>query len=358
MNDVPIRDFRIERYALKLSTAWRSAHGALHLREGEVLILEDQTGGLGVGECAPMPAAGTESADAARAGLRERANALIGNGVVSGLAQSATSAAGSETGRMLPAASCAIDSALLDLRAMRTGVPLRQLLNPDAVDEFAVNASLGAIDATIRERAQAAASAGFRVLKIKLGVSAPELEQAALRKLVAVLPADCRLRLDANGAWDEACARGWLTMLQDLPVECLEEPLKGAASDRLRALQAGCQFPLAADESLPRLLTSSAPGQLPVRRAVLKPTVLGGARRSMALAKDLMSHGIECVVTTTVEAAPGRWLVAHCAAALGNDLAHGLDTGDWLASDLGLGPAVIAGRCRLPLQPGLGFRFT
>ena len=355
MIDPLIRDFRIDPYELGLSQVWRSARGRIGQREGEILRLEDEAGGIGIGECAPLPEAGTEDPDAARRWLRERTRTLLGQAVEAGLADVGFSDAVSAVQPTHPAARCAIETALLDLKASRAGVPLRSLLASDAGDEFAVNASLGALDASIRDRARTAFSAGFQVLKIKLGVGAPAAEQAALAELAAGLPASCRLRLDANGAWDEEGARGWLAVLRDLPVDCLEEPLRDAAPEQLRALQSACEFPLAADESLQSLLISSGPDRLPVRRAVLKPTVLGGAQRTLQLATTLMQHGIECVVTTALEAAPGRWLVAQCAAALGNDLSHGLDTGSWLESDLGPGPPVLAGRCRLPRSPGLGF---
>ncbi len=356
VTDPVIRDFRIEPYSLDLSQVWRSARGRIRRREGEILRLEDESGGIGVGECAPLAAAGTEDPDAARICLRECATTLLGQGVEAGLTQERFGDEESLSRPTHPAAQCAIETALLDLKASRAGVPLRRLLASDAADEFAANASLGALDASIRERALAAFSAGFQVLKIKLGTGDTATEQALLVELAAGLPASCRLRLDANGAWDEEDARAWLEVLRGLPVECLEEPLRVAAPERLRAFQSACEFPLAADESLQSLLVCSGTDWLPVRRAVLKPTVLGGARRTVALAKKLMQHGIECVVTTTVEAAPGRWLVAQCAAALGNELAHGLDTGSWLDSDLGPGPSILAGRCRLPQSPGLGFQ--
>jgi hypothetical protein len=71
--------------------------------------------------------------------------------------------------------------------------------------------------------------------------------------------------------------------------------------------------------------------------------VLGGLCPALGLA----ATGSELVVTTTVDAAPGRWMAAHLAAALDSGLAHGLDTGGWLAEDVGAGPVIDRGRCRL-----------
>ncbi len=346
-----LRDWRIEPYDLAFVSPWRSARGQTDRRRGYLLLIEDEDGGTGIGECAPLPMAGTEDADAALAWLRAVARSFEGRGAEACLASFEPDAA-------RPAASCAVECALLDLVSTRAGCSLREWLVEDAGDACHVNASLGPLDDGTAGRAEQAVESGFEVLKIKLATASPAAERSALAALAAALPVGVALRLDANGAWEQDEALVWLRALEGLPIESLEEPLRVPSNAGLRALQARCDFPLALDESLPELLRSGLPPTLPVARMVLKPMVLGGARRALALARALEERGGECVVTTTLEAAPGRWLVAHCAAAVGNALAHGLDTGGWLANDLGSGPPLADGRCRLPSRPGLGFRCT
>ena len=349
MSVAVLRDCRIEPYDLAFMSPWRSARGQTDRRRGYLFLIGDEDGGTGIGECAPLPMAGTEDANAALAWLRAAATALEGRDAMACLASF-------EPDSGHPAASCAVECALLDLVSARAGHPLREWLVKDAGDTCHVNASLGALDAGTVGRAERAVAAGFEILKIKLATAPPSTERSALAALAATLPFGASLRLDANGAWTQDEALVWLRALEGLPIESLEEPLRAPSSVGLRQLQARCDFPLALDESLPELLRSGLPSTLPVARVVLKPMVLGGARRTLAIAGALEERGGECVVTTTLEAAPGRWLVAHCAAALGNALAHGLDTGDWLVSDLGPGPPLTDGCCRLPSQPGLGYR--
>ena len=62
----------------------------------------------------------------------------------------------------------------------------------------------------------------------------------------------------------------------------------------------------------------------------------------------------ESIVTSSVDTAVGLWLSAHIGAALGNGLAHGLDTASWLSTLLGPAPRP-GGVLRLPDAPGLGF---
>lgn len=348
MNGPALLRARIEPYDLPFAAVWRTARGRADRRRGVCLLLEDEAGRTGLGECAPLPMAGTESPDVALPWLEATADSLLGRTALAALDEF-------EASTTHPAASCAAECALLDLVSTQAGRPMRDWLSTAASDRFRVNASLGALDRQLEERARSAIASGYDVLKIKLGAAPPERERAALAELAATLPAGIRLRLDANGAWDETEARQWVRWLREWPIESLEEPLRQPSLASLGRLQADCNFPLACDESLPGLLASGLPDGPGLQRAVLKPAVLGGARRTLAVAGRLRALGTECVVTTTLEAAPGRWLVAQCAAALDGDLAHGLDTGSWLAEDLGDGPPLPGGWCRLPRRPGLGF---
>ena len=68
MIDDPVRivEADVQPFCLRLSRPWQSARGVLHRREGWLIRLVDAEGISGMGECGPMPEAGTESA--ARAG--------------------------------------------------------------------------------------------------------------------------------------------------------------------------------------------------------------------------------------------------------------------------------------------------
>jgi o-succinylbenzoate synthase len=253
-----------------------------------------------------------------------------------------------------PAADCAVECALLDLLAQRRGLPLRRLLCPQATDRIAVNAMLGPLDALTVAAVEQALAAGFRVLKLKVGIAPPDAELAHIEAAAAALPADGRLRLDANGAWDRPAAAAWIERLAGLPIDCLEEPLAAPDDASLAKLQDQASFSLALDESLTRR-PSIDPGRLPVRRLVLKPATLGGLRRALRLAGQARAAGREVVVTGLVESAAGLWATAQLAAATASPLAHGLATADWLAADLGMVPAIERGMLLLPGTTGSGF---
>lgn len=345
-HEVPIRTASSLPYDLPLTTPWRSARGTLSRRRGWLIRIEDQDGRIGWGECAPLPGAGTESHALAGAALKMTLAGLEGLRPCEAMSELPEP-------MDLPAARCGIECALLDLQASLWDQPLWRMLEPAAVPDIPVNAAVGPADEGLADRLRAALDDGFAVSKVKLGTAPWDREWLALQAARAVLEQGMGLRLDANRAWTPHAAFERVARLAELAPESLEEPLAEFAEVILSALQARVRYALALDESL-----VSAQWRIetcPVRRIILKPMVLGGALPALALARDARRHGLEVVVTTTVDAAPGRWLAAAVAACTGGDLAHGLDTGRWLEGDVGEGPAIADGRIRLPETPGLGF---
>jgi L-alanine-DL-glutamate epimerase-like enolase superfamily enzyme len=81
--------------------------------------------------------------------------------------------------------------------------------------------------------------------------------------------------------------------------------------------------------------------------------VLGGLRPALALARAAALNGIGAFATTTFDSSVGTAAAAHLAAALPTDAAHGLGTGEHLASDL-ISPTLLAtdGWLRVPVEGG------
>ncbi len=272
-----------------------------------------------------------------------------------------------------PAARCGLEQALLDLLARREGVPLRRLLNPDALGEIAVSALLTKREPqALAEEALGLVAAGFESFKLKVAGCPLAEDVARLEALRTALGAAPRVRIDANGGWTEARAREALRALAPFALELCEQPVapgEPAAWSRLRELG----IPLAADESVPfadelrALLAARA-----LDAVVLKPQVLGGLLRALRIAGLARASGAAPYVTTSLEGRIGRAGAAELAAALGDTrFAHGLETGRLLAEDLSLLPrngaagftAVVAvepteraqqgGRWQLSPAPGL-----
>ncbi|HTO96592.1 MAG TPA: enolase C-terminal domain-like protein [Myxococcales bacterium] len=317
--------FEIRPYRLELRIPLRTARGAHRIREGFLVLAHDGER-TGRGDAAPLPEMGTESLEECARQLREaRADALP----------------------RAPAARCAVEQALLDLKAQREGVPLARLLEAKAPSRVPASALLSssAIPDLARE-AQAAVAEGFGTLKVKVGLEDDHARAAVVRDAAGP---QVKLRLDANGAWDAATALRRLRELAPLDIELCEQP-----TPDLLGLSAS-PIALAADE----MVASDPDGAL--RRArvlVLKPMLLGGLTVALALARRAHECGLQVVVTSALEGAVGRAGAAHLAAAvlaLGPQPAAGLATGRLFAPGPDADPfAPRHGAVQIPDRPGLG----
>jgi L-Ala-D/L-Glu epimerase len=337
---------RFAPYSLPLRTPLHTAHGEIAQREGFQIWI-----GAGRGEAAPLPAFGTES-------LAECAAALEAAGA--GLARAPVPETVYDVEALLDslprAARFGIELALLDDLARRREVPLARLLSAGAASEVPVCALLGAGEpAALAREARAAAQSGFRTVKLKVAQGALEDDLARTAVVRDAAGPDMRLRIDANGGWNEEQALSALRRLSPLGIELCEEP----ASDprALRRLKGATSVPIGADESF---ATSPHREQLfeCADVIVLKPALLGGLLSALRWARRARERGIWPLVTTALDGAIARAGAAHLAAAiLGDGPAPdaGLATGRLLAEDLCDDPVEPRdGRIRIGAAAGLG----
>ncbi|VAX07455.1 O-succinylbenzoate synthase [hydrothermal vent metagenome] len=339
-------------YCLPLRQPWQTAKAEFSQRRGWLIQLHDEAGHVGLGDCAPLPEAGTESWQQAETQLAERLPLFR-------RAEPELLLAELDACQPTPAARCGLEMALVDLLAQQKNISVAKWLNADARDSVAVNQNAG----TLTKILSSGQHYQSGIVKLKVGLEAVAEELAQLRTLVQRYP-DLRFRLDANQAWNPAEAEQFIRACAALPsasIESIEEPLMdpgvNSSLDSLADLQTLAAFPLALDESLVSLETSRWLSSLSLRRVVLKPMREGGILRVKELAEAAQSAAIECVLTTTVDSAVGVMASLHLAAALTcgeTDLVHGLATSDWLAEDLGPVLPVSYGRIYLPDGAGFG----
>ncbi len=326
-------------YQVKLRRAWRSAQGSQSVRCGYLLRLETGEGIRGYGECAPLPEAGTETPAEAASALQAIVSDCGGGPVAAVIARL-------EALSGTPAVRCALETALLDIGARQQGMPLSRWLVRDAAERVAVNAACGCLDEGFAARLAEAMVKGYRVIKIKMGLFPLDEELQRLQRLQ--LPDGVNLRLDANQAWSFDQALQAIEACSPIPVESLEEPLQVPDLALLRVLQQQAPFPLALDESLTDRFVDTPVEELPVQRLVMKPTTMGGMCRVIKRARQAKRAGIDTVVTSTLETSVGLWAVVHVAAALDNQLAHGIGTMEWLENP---DPALCPRRGVLDIDP-------
>ncbi len=366
----------------------------------------DAEGRWGVGEAAPLPGFGTETAGETQRLLEEWERVLPGSEIppfhppgriMDDLAASSEEsiprfispraagngpvkkdstpdpAPGSFGGKLAswarntPAAAHALETALLSLTAERAGLSLAKWMHPKSPDGVFVNATLAAhsLEETV-EQARQAVAAGFSTLKVKVGADTPDEDWARLHAVRESVGMHTALRADANGAWDVERASAMLAKWRDVHLEYIEQPLPADDLSGMARLKADGNVPVAADESVNsvegarRVLDCQAADLL-----ILKPMVLGGVLPALRIAHTALARGVRVVVTSSLEGVFGRTASLHLAAAVfgahaeaglaGAAPACGLATGGLLAADLlDHPPEPRSGRLALPKGVGLG----
>ncbi len=202
-------------------------------REAVTLVVEASCEGhVGRGEAVPYSRFG-ESPDSAAAAVRRYAQE-------GGKLDRESLVAGGLRG----AARNALDCALWDLEAKRTGVPVweRAGLQPPEPVTTAYTISLGQPEAMARQAKEARERP---LLKIKMGGSA----ENEAKRLLAVREAapKARLVVDANEGWSLAQLEELMPVLGDAGVELIEQPLPAGQDGKLEGLERVA--PLCADES-------------------------------------------------------------------------------------------------------------
>ena len=335
---------------------FEAAHGAMEDRRGVLLELRDDAGHVGVGEASPIPSLGY--------GTVEDVLTLLATFVGDGTLPHLLDVVDPHTPGVM-ALLCALDVAGLDLEGRRAGRSVASLLAADGahvVPSARVNAVIG--DGTPEETARfgvEATAQGYDVLKTKVGAGELAQDFGRIVALRAACP-DATIRLDANGAWDEATALQAARSLAQFGIELIEQPVAAgdvAALRRVRDAVAGSPL-IAADEAvtdpstLARVLAERAADLV-----VLKPMFLGGLRPALDVARRAEARGLSAIVTTTFDSSIGTAAALHLAAVIdgasGEQRAHGLGTGEHLAADL-VTHTMLArdGMLAVPTGAGLG----
>lgn len=260
-----------------------------------------------------------------------------------------------------PAARWALATALDDLEARGRGISLAAHL----AARFAEGAALQAVAANellaaprpgeLEAEAAAAAARGVRALKLKVGMGALAEDVARVAAARSGAGQGVLLRLDANGAWDEAEARRRMAALRRFAIEFIEQPVAAREIAALARLRRSAKIAIAADEA-----ARDEAGALAVLAAeaadvlVLKPAALGDFAASRRCAAAANESGVGVVMSSLFDGPVSLWAALHLAAALRVSRACGLATGALLHSGAECAPVIQNGALHLSNAPGLG----
>jgi L-alanine-DL-glutamate epimerase-like enolase superfamily enzyme len=275
---------RIERWPI--AGAFTISRGAK--TEAEVVVAEVAAdAAIGRGECVPYARYG-ETVDGVAAAIEAMRPALAAGLDRDGL-QAALPAGAAGAARN------ALDCALWDLWAKRTGRPVHELagLPPPRALVTAYTISLGPPD---EMAAAAAAASGRALLKVKLGAPGPPGDAERLAAVRRAAPG-AELIVDANEGWTadnlaenfSACAKAGVTLI--------EQPLP--ADDDAVLARIARPVKVCADESVhDRASLAQLVGRYDAVNVKLDKT--GGLTEALALAREAERLGFDLMVGSMV----------------------------------------------------------
>lgn len=302
--------FEFRPYQRRFQRALSTSHGNWEIREGIILRLRDRAGKIGYGEIAPIAWFGSETLQEALNFCSQLGNKITTESIFSIPAE-------------LPACQFGFESAWEKLnketepRLTEKMLPLSGLL---PTGEAALQAW------------QPLWQQGYRTFKWKIAVASVEDELKIFDRLIHAIPAEAKLRLDANGGLNWETANAWLKTCDRFQIEFLEQPLPVDKFDAMLELSRRYSTPLALDESVANIQQLKACYQQGWQGIfAIKPCIAGSPK---LLREFCHIHDLDTVFSSVFETAIGRQFALQLAAELSrSDRAVGFGVDRWFNDD-------------------------
>ena len=350
--DQVISEIRIMRLNIPLRGSFQIATMGMERAENLLVKIVSSDGVCGWGEASPLRSITGETQAIDLAAAAELKNLVIGRNPLAIGALSALMA------RHLPhntTIRSAFDMALYDIASRYASMPLYRFLGGEQRElETDITIYIGDPDEA-GTRAEEIVRAGFRVIKVKLGLdSGDDLKRIeVIRKAIGETP---RLRIDANQAWGRIDALSMLHSLEKHSIELCEQPCLAADLRTLKFLSANSSIPIMADESLfsPQdALALDRDDVVPYFNIKLSKS--GGLSQAQRIAHIAEAGGRVCMMGAMCESRLGITAAAHFA--LANSVIKFCDLDSFYEhrdDPIQGGVTIRDGNLIVPDEPGIG----
>ncbi|WP_103019174.1 o-succinylbenzoate synthase [Salinibacter altiplanensis] len=335
-----ISESALYRYELPLTAPLQVGGEQVARRRGVLVRLVAGQGAVGWGDAAPLPG----FSDEALGDVEEHARTVLprwtGRSLFDAPEDLDTMLGGLSFGADAPASfRFSMESALVQVIAA-----VRETSRPDVLGAprrvVALNALLPRSTANGPAQAVRRQKDGYRAIKVKVGRGDVEADIDRVQAIRRALNASVALRVDANRAWSYREAVTFSEGIDALNIAYVEEPLANPAG--LGALIEDTGLPVALDETTRETAPSTLRDLPDVTAVVLKPTLLGGLRRTREWGTVARETDALPVLSASYESGVGLQMLVALAAT-GPEVAVGLSTYDRLAADVYAPPLPLGG---------------
>ena len=328
---------------------------SMYARGVYVKVFTD-AGIAGMGEAVPMPFVTGETIGGVIAAIEHMKPALLG-AEVEDIAAIHAIMNGQIAGNT--AAKAAIDMACYDLMGKKAGVPVHRLLGAE-VDTVQTDVTVSIDTAEkMAEDAVERVRQGFRVLKLKGGISVED-DLANMAAIRAAVGEETELRIDFNQGYNFETAAYMLSRLPEFGITEAEQPVPAWDNESMAKLKPLSSVLLMADESIHSPRDAELMCRTDACHVVnIKLMKCGGIYPALQIADVAKRYGKPCILgcmsETKLGIAAGASVVAARADQMGvvdlDSFLNFADTGAGVSGGLTVERDVI----RLSDRPGLGF---
>jgi len=233
--------FEFRPYSRSFKRPLQTHHGLWNIRRGIVIRLVNSTGQIGWGEIAPVDFFGTESIEQALEFCRSLPSEIAAETIA-------------QVPAHLPACQFGFGAAQEMVAAIGQGTQGKNVKSEPFMP--LIYSHLLPTGAAALQAWQLPWQQGTQTFKWKIGVAPIDVELAQFEQLIAALPPEVRLRLDANGGLSVTETIRWLQCCDALlsrsltSVEFLEQPLPPHQFTEMLRLKQQFETPIALDESV------------------------------------------------------------------------------------------------------------
>ncbi len=315
-----------KKYTLNFKQASGTSRGVYTIREVWFIFLTDGTN-TGIGECAPLPDLSIESPKKMSSKLLQVCEEI------------AYFSQFPEELQNWPSIRFGLETAILDLK--NGG---QQILFPSAFTYGEKGIPINGLiwmgtPEFMKQQIRTKLDAGFRCIKMKIGVIDFETEFNLLKEIRKEFsPEEITLRVDANGAYSYQAALENLKRLADLQVHSIEQPIEAGRWDEMADLCEKSPVPIGLDEELiginsgkemQKLLETIRPAYI-----ILKPSLHGGLAGCEKWIELSNGNNVGWWITSALESNIGLNAIAQWTFHQNTKTGQGLGTGQLFANNI------------------------
>lgn len=316
------------KYPLRFKFEAGTSRGVLKSKDSYFLKLYDAIDPhvFGIGECGPLPGLSPDLVEDLNEAITTCQN------IVSGMESIVPEQIRDIIPDKFPALQFALETAILDLENCGKRIIYKNDFSKGS-STLPINGLVWMGDKkTMLDRLNKKIEEGFNCIKIKIGAINLEDELGLLKYIRSLFDSEqITIRLDANGAFRPDKALGILEKLSKYDIHSIEQPIMAGDWRAMEKICVQSPIPIALDEELIGVNDLSTKIQLletiKPQYIILKPTLLGGLKKSKEWIELASKRNIGWWVTSALESNIGLNAIAQFTANYLVDIPQGLGTG-------------------------------